>query len=235
MALSLTRPVSGLFYRLASIRDRVGIAGTLHKSIDIVLQKVLHTHVHAVVWLDVRELSELSAPDPQFTFRFLTADAIEAYAKDPSYFIDPALIAGVRKGRELCFAAVAGDRLAAFGCYTVGYVKPEQAAGAAMSFPADVVYMSYGFTHPDFRGARLHGLVMGLALKELANFGITKLVSIVARSNYASLKSCYRLGYRNLGNMITVGGCKRAVGMYPKAAKQLGVRFGRKARRTVSA
>ena len=30
-------------------------------------------------------------------------------------------------------------------------------------------------------------------------------------------------------NMITVGGRKRAVGVYPKAAKQLGVRFGRKA------
>ena len=232
MAITLTRPVCTLLPRLIALRDRFGVAGALHKTFDLVLQKVFHTHVHAVVWLDLSELVELPAPDPQFSFRFLTADEIETYAKDPSYYIDPDLAAGVRKGRELCFAALAGDRLAAFGCYTVKYVKPEQAAGAAMSFPADVVYMSYGFTHPDFRGARLHGLVMGLALRELASFGITKLVSIVARSNYASLKSCYRLGYRNLGNMITVGGRKRAIGVYPRAAKQLGVRFGRKARKS---
>jgi hypothetical protein len=232
MAITLTRPVNNLLDRLIAIRDRFGVAGAFHKSFDVVLQKVLHTHVHAVVWLDLCELVELPVPDPQFTFRFLTADEVETYGKDPSYYIHPGLGVGVRNGQELCFAALAGDRLAAFGCYTIAYVKPEQAAGAAMSFPADVVYMSYGFTHPDFRGARLHGLVMGLALKELASFGITKLVSIVARSNYASLKSCWRLGYKNLGSMITVGGRKRAIGVYPRAARKLGVRFGRKARKS---
>jgi hypothetical protein len=73
----------------------------------------------------------------------------------------------------------------------------------------------------------LHGLVMGLALQELAKRGITKLVSLVAWTNWASLKSCERLGYLNLGNMITIGSQKRAIGIYPKTAKKLGIRFGR--------
>jgi len=141
----------------------------------------------------------------------------------------------VRNGSEACFAALAGDRLAAFGCYTFCYVPPQQAAGAAMSFPADVAYMSYGLTHPDFRGARLHGLVMGLALQEMAKRGVTKLVSIVGWTNWASLKSCWRLGYINVGNMVTIGGKNRAVGFYPKAAKALGVRFGRQAVPTIAA
>ena len=72
---------------------------------------------------------------------------------------------------------------------------------------------------------------MGLALKALATRGITKLVSLVGWTNWASLKSCQRLGYVSLGNMIAIGGRKRAVGLYPKAAKQLGVRFGRRAAR----
>ena len=35
-------------------------------------------------------------------------------------------------------------------------------------YPADVAYMYNGFTSPDFRGKRLHGLAMGLALRALA-------------------------------------------------------------------
>lgn len=75
---------------------------------------------------------------------------------------------------------------------------------------------------------------MGLALQQLAERGITKLVSIVAWTNWASLKSCDRRGHIRLGNMIAFGSRKRARGLYPKAAKQLGVRFGRKATRTSS-
>jgi len=70
---------------------------------------------------------------------------------------------------------------------------------------------------------------MGRALTELGNRGITKFASLVARSNLASLKSCYRLGYTSLGNMYIVGGKKRSIGIYPQAAKALGIRFGHKA------
>jgi hypothetical protein len=70
---------------------------------------------------------------------------------------------------------------------------------------------------------------MGMALQQLANRGITKLVSLVGWKNWASLKSCQRLGYHSVGNMITIGGPNRAFGIYPRAAKQRGVRFGRQA------
>jgi hypothetical protein len=172
----------------------------------------------------------MAPPDPQFTFRFLTPEEIIAYSQDPTYYLVPELADRVRSGREMCFAALAGERLAAFGCYIPEWNSGDQAGGVAMSYPADVAYMSFGFTHPDFRGARLHGLVMGLALREMSKRGITKLVSLVSWTNWASLKSCYRLGYISLGTMIAVGGQKRAIGLYPKAAKRLGVRFGHNAR-----
>jgi len=228
MSISLIGSNS-LYQRLSAFRERHGTKGAFYKSLDVVLHKIFRTSIHTVVWLEVKSLAAMAPPDPQFTFRFLTADEVATFAEDPNYFIDPALVEGVRAGRELCFAALAGDRLAAFGCYALENVPPEQAAGAAMSLPADTAYMSYGFTHPDFRGARLHGLVMGLALQQLSARGITKLVSIVAWTNWASLKSCDRLGYARVGNMITVGGRSRAVGIYPRAAKRLGVRFGRNA------
>src|SRR4051812_17136639 len=200
-----------IFNRLNAFRERYGASGAVYKAIDVVLHKALRTYVHTVVWLELKAVEKMECVDPQFSFRCLTADEITEFAADPSYFIDPSLADGVRTGNEVCFAALSGNRLAAFGCYTLGYVRPEQAAGAAMSFPVDVAYMSYGFTHPDFRGSRLHGLIMGLALQELAKRGVTKLVSIVAWTNWASLKSCWRLGYKDLGNMVTIGSRKHAI------------------------
>ncbi len=215
-----------IFHRLAAFRERFGVMGAIYKFIDVILHK-LGASVYAVVWLDVSSLADQAPPDEAFTFRFLTAEEVAAYAQDAIYYLEPALADRVRAGRELCFAALSGDRLAAFGCYVLDANHPEQAAGVAMSYPPGVAYMSYGLTHPDFRGARLHGVGMALALRELAKRDITKLVSLVSWTNWASLKSCYRLGYINLGNMFVVGGRKRAVGIYPRAAKQLGVRFGR--------
>jgi hypothetical protein len=229
MGIRAINPTKNVFHRLWAFRERFGIAAVLHKSVDIVLRKVLRTSIHSVVWLDVDSLTGMAPPDPKFTFRFLTPEEVATYARDPIYYLDPALAERVREGRDLCFAALAGDRLAAFGCYMLQANGPEHAGGVAMSYPPDVAYLFFGFTHPDFRGARLHGLIMGLALQELAKRGITKLVSLVGWTNRASLKSCYRLGYLNLGNMIAIGGRKHTVGVYPKAAKQLGVRFGRKA------
>lgn len=229
MTTSIAYSSKSILQRLTEFRDRFGVKGTLFKLFDAVLHKALRTHVHRVVWLELESVAQMAPPDESITFRFLTADEIAAFAQDPSYFIDPSLVEGVRSGHEVCFAALACERLAAFGCYTLEYVEPEQAAGAAMSFPSDVAYMSYGFTHPDFRGFRLHGLIMGLALKELAKRGITKFVSIVAWTNIASLKSCERLGYVDLGNMITIGNKQSAIGFYPRTAKELGVRFGRNA------
>jgi hypothetical protein len=233
MSISMTGQPS-LIHRITAFRERYGAKSVLCKSLDVALHKVFRTSVYTVVWLDLQALAEMAPPDPQFTFRFLTVDEVATYAKDPTYFLDPALADRVQRGRDLCFAALAGDRLAAFGCYTLQSVDPKDAGGVAMSFPPDVAYMSFGFTHPDFRGARLHGLVMGLALRELAKRGVTKLVSIVAWTNWASLKSCYRLGYANLGNMVAMGGRCRAIGLYPTAAQQLGVRFGRKAAKALN-
>jgi len=229
MAIHTISTPNSFLQRLSAFRERFGANGALLKSLDVVLHKVLGVSIFTVVWLEVKALAELAAPDPQFEFRFLSADEVEKYANDPAYYIEPVMAERVRNGREVCFAALADDRLAAFGFYALHYIEPQHASGVAMSFPPNVAFMTFGLTHPDFRGARLHGLIMAGALKALGNRGITKFASLVARSNLASLKSCYRLGYTSLGSMTIIGGKRRSIGVYPKAAKQLGIRFGRNA------
>jgi hypothetical protein len=213
--------------RLAAFRERFGIRGAIAKSRDVILHKVLRISVFTVVWLEVKALAEMAPADPQFSFRFLTAEEVAKYAKDETYYIEPVMADRVRDGREVCYAALDSDRLAAFGFYALHFIEPQHASGVAMSFPADVAFMTFGLTHPAYRGARLHGLIMAGALKALGSRGITKFASLVARTNLASLKSCYRLGYTSLGNMMVIGGKRRSIGIYPQAGKQMGIRFGR--------
>ncbi len=129
-------------------------------------------------------------------------------------------------GLDLCFAALSDGRLAAYGWYALDAIEGEHNFGIAMSYPSTVAYMYKGFTHPDFRGARLHGTGMGLALQNLKQFGVTALVSSVGWTNEASLRSCDRLGYERLGRIITTGGDAVQLQTIPQAATKLGVRFG---------
>jgi hypothetical protein len=229
MATPTTEASTSFLQRLTAFRERFGIAGALRKSVDVILHKVLHLSVFTVVWLEIKSLAEMAPADPKFEFRFLTADEVARFSQDPAYYIEPVLAERVRNGREVCYAALCGDRLAAFGFYALHYIEPQHASGVAMSFPPGVAFMTFGLTHPDFRGARLHGLIMAGALKALGDRGVARFASLVARSNLASLKSCYRLGWISLGNMTIIGGKRRSIGVYPNAAKQLGIRFGRKA------
>ena len=96
MAFSTIASRINVFDRLNSFRERFGIKGTLYKSLDVVLHKVFRTYIHTVVWLDLKPVAKMACSDPQFTFRFLTADEI----------------ANVREGPELLHRPVAGRRRA---------------------------------------------------------------------------------------------------------------------------
>jgi hypothetical protein len=59
--------------------------------------------------------------------------------------------------------------------------------------------MYRGFTHPGYRGQRLHAIGMTMALAAYRARGFKGLVSCVDVRNDASLKSCYRMGYHDFG------------------------------------
>lgn len=226
--------VRSFVLRIQSIRERNDWRSLRRKLADRILRIFFRAEVSRVVWLEIDAVAG-TVGNPDYTFRFLTADEIAFYAKDSAYELGPEMADRARAGRDLCFAALSGDRLAAFGWYALESIEPEHADGIAFSYPSDVAFMYFGFTHPDFRGARLHGQTMALALQELSKRGVTKLVSIVSWTNEASLKSCWRLGYQDLGRMIAIGSRKNAFGLYPRKAKALGVKFGSKAKRRPAA
>jgi RimJ/RimL family protein N-acetyltransferase len=190
---------------------------------DRVGGKVVNLKVVHVVWLDVSEVSVSAASYPDFTFRFLSADEISRFARDPAYDLDPEMAQRAADGRNSCFAALDGDRMAAYGWYAREWIEPEHCDGFGLRMPREVVYMYKGFTHPDFRGKRLHGAVMGLALRDFAADGVRALISTVEWTNDASLKSCARLGYRQIGLLARARVLGRAWWRTSSKARERGV------------
>lgn len=217
--------------RLVTARRQHGLAAALQLLFDRAARRLIGLDVAEVVWLDADRLSESLQASTEFQFRFLDADEVAAFAADSKNELDPSHAKRVRAGNDLCFAALDGGRLAAYGWYAARSIEPEHCFGVALSFPEHVAYMYKGFTHPEYRGQRLHGLIMGLALVALRDRGIRSLISTVHWTNWASLRSCDRLGYVRLGKIVTLGLGPLRIQFHPKSAKRRGVQFGKRAAR----
>jgi hypothetical protein len=212
---------------------RFGIAAVARSVVDRLGKSINGRQVVELVWLEQSGLKLDLEFDPKYEFRFLKADEVAKFARDASNDLDSEMIKRAQGDRDLCFAALCDGRLAAYGWYALNSIEPEHNFGVAMSYPSTVAYMYKGFTHPDFRGARLHGLGMGLALQNLADFGVTSLVSTVGWTNEASMKSCDRLGYERVGRIVTTGGAAFRLKRCPKAALERGVLVGNDAEKHV--
>jgi len=74
-----------------------------------------------------------------------------------------------------CLALFDRGRLASFGWYSN---KPNRSsAGLVLHFDPSWVHMYKGFTHPDYRGKRLHGIGMTQAVRDCAAQGYQGLIS----------------------------------------------------------
>lgn len=140
--------------------------------------------------------------DPKFDAGFLGADTLRPYAAQPEYdmpetFLHRALAAG-----DECFGIRHGSDLAAYGWYstTANQFSDELKLHCSPSW----VCMYRGFTHSRYRGQRLHAIGMTMALSAYLGRGFKGLVSCVDVKNEASLKSVYRMGYRDFGTIYGI-------------------------------
>jgi hypothetical protein len=209
---------------------RSGTGTLLRLAGDRLINRVIRASLIDVVMLE-RAAHPGALPGMDgFATRFLGPDEIRRFAADPANDIRPSFAESALAAHHLCFAALAGDRLAAYGWYALDSIGAEHAFGVALAYPEDVAYMFKGFTHPEHRGARLHGALMALALRRLADQGVSKLVSLVDWTNTASLRSCQRIGYVRLGRLGVIQLPGHQVLRVPRQATRRGIRFGPAAR-----
>jgi hypothetical protein len=228
MLRKYTEIVIKKFRRASELRSRFGNAALIKWMVSLIGEKLFHLEVTHVVWLEADNFNLPGEPDSKFTFRFLSLEEIAEFSADPENNIKEAFIERAVLGNDLCFAVLSEGWIASYGWYALKSTAPEINYGVALAYPDHVACMYEGFTHPDFRGMRLHGFGMALALKALEERGITALVSTINWCNWQSLRSCWRLGYDDLGCFKTFGFYAGQFKFYPGAAKKLGVKFDEK-------
>lgn len=222
--------IKSLFHKVSKangIRRQFGTMAMLQHGINTIGGRLFGFEALTLVWLPVDEMKiALDLPDDT-QMRFLTPAEVELFAQDPANDFAESHVEKAQAGTDLCFAALIDGRLASYGWYTLGRAFAIGDHDLLMRGPSNAAYMHSGFTHPDFRGRRLHGIGMGRALKALSERGVNALLSDVNWANHASLKSCARLGYRMLGNLYSFGLGRFRFVSSPKAARNLGVTFER--------
>ena len=143
--------------------------------------------------------------DGAYKGRFLDPATLWSLSAFPEYELDPAfLTAALAKGDEcygfLTGGELTGGELAAYGWYSRGNTAVD-IPDVELAFDQRFVYMYKGFTLKKHRGQRLHAVGMTRALDAYLARGFAGVVSYVEWSNFDSLKSCYRMGYRSFGNI----------------------------------
>jgi hypothetical protein len=155
----------------------------------------------------------------QFVAGFLSPDTILRYAADSEIGMPPAFVdEALGKGDE-CYGILSGDALVSYGWYSTRPTRIDPPE-LMLDFDKGYVYMYKGYTHPDYRGHRLHAIGMTLALDHYKSKGFKGIVSYIEADNFASLKSAFRMGYRVFGSVYilcafgtlfsrTTPGCKK--------------------------
>ena len=123
-------------------------------------------------------------------------------AADPADDMDEAFIEAALAKGDRCYGALDGDVLVSHGWYST--VPTHLSDDLVLHFDRAYTYMYKGYTRPAYRGRRLHGIGMAGAMKAYATEGKRGLVSYVESTNFSSLRSCYRMGYRDFGRILCV-------------------------------
>ena len=218
--------------QVVQMSRRYGFGAGLHWLGYRLAQHVMRCDVTHLMRINCDRVRMPEHKETKFSFRFLTADEILEFSRDPSNDLDPSLCNRVRSGRDYCFAALCGTRLAAYAWYALGSIEAEHnrgtdpACGVAVSYPSDMAFMYKGFTHPEFRGQKLYAMTMGLAVFHLNRLGVSTVITTTDWTNWPALDSCRQLGYQYLGRIWRFGWARFLVTHRPKAARKLGILLG---------
>jgi hypothetical protein len=206
--------------RLRRKLDKLGPARTFHLALVRLLNRMsLFKILRGVLLLRV-DPNFLECP-ARLTPGFLDEEQLRRLARDPANELDASFLNEALAKGDRCYAILDGDRLAAYGWYSRQPTRidpPELLLG----FDADYVYMYKGLTRPEYRGQRLHAIGMNRALQHYLEHGARGIISYVESTNFDSLKSCYRLGYRHFGDIYLWRVFGQYLRLYSPACRRYG-------------
>ncbi len=222
-----------LFYRLRS----TGLLATGFCILYRLAQRIMTLDVARLVLLEGKSARFKEPTDSGLTFRFLHAADIRKFAGDPTNELHESFAERIEEGQHFCFAALStspsgASRLAGYAWFVLREIDAEynqgrhKNTGVRFAYPDHVAFMYKGWTHPEFRGRGLYGMVNGLAVRDFSDRGITHCLSTMDWANIAARRSCARLGFTELGLVVRWGWGSLMQTSSLKTAQLLGIQIG---------
>jgi GNAT superfamily N-acetyltransferase len=213
-------------YAFGEARSRFGAGSALRGLAYRAARRVCGLEIGHVLSLELADLPSTLSPSVGFEYRGLTADDVRMLAADPANDLAASLATRLENGVNYCFAVFDGPRLASYSWYALDSIEPEHSLDTGLSFPKNTVYLYKAYTHPDYRGQRVHHITLHHAVRFFAQRGISRLITLVEYGNWASLLSHERFGCRRAGRIVKFGCQPLRVESYPRLAETWGIRFG---------
>jgi hypothetical protein len=192
--------------RLDQLRREIERFGTFNTAGDVSLRALNHlTPAKVLKGVRIDQVNpEFLESDARFRWESLSEATLRDVTRGhPEYEISERFLReSFAKGDE-CYGFLDGDVLASYGWYS-NQPTAIDAPGIVLHFDQRHIYMYKGYTHVKYRGQRLHAVGMTRALQAYLAQGYRGLLSYVEWNNFASLSSCYRMGYQDIGNLYLV-------------------------------
>ncbi len=130
--------------------------------------------------------------------RPLERSDLERYGKEAEYEISPRFLEGIAARDDVCFGAFAGGKLVSYRFFALRATAID--AHLRFRFPLRWIYAYKAFTHPAWRGKRLHRLLFLRSLPEVCRWlqGLREplgFVTLVLSDNAPSSSALVRLGF----------------------------------------
>jgi hypothetical protein len=175
-----------------------------------IARRLTRIEVGQILRLDLASIIPQPQPPVELEYRFLCGDDVRAAASDPRHELDASFAQRSESGRDFCFAAFHGSRLASYSWYAIETIEPEHSFGAGLKLPRDAVYLYKALTVPDYRGKQIHGAALSRAAEHFLQRGAAQMVAIVDFANRASMRSHIKLGFLPAGRLFWIG--SRSIG-----------------------
>lgn len=190
--------------------------------------------VNRVMFLKVLHCLKVDVVSPEFLTplanyegTFLGYEQLHKLTKRPEWelseqFLDRAFAKGDR-----CYGFTRNGELAAYQWYATTPTDTDW-RGMVANFNNEYVYMYKGFTHPAHRGHRLYPTGVTMVLAQYLEKGYHGFLSMVESNNFKSLKSCRRMGYRDVGKILIAALFDRCLLKADPSCDSYGLRLSKK-------
>lgn len=199
-----------------------GLPNVFHLISLKVVNKILPFKILTCVLITDSKISNDS--DSKFKGHFFDDQQIKMFAQNEAYELPASFVdSAMQKGDE-CLGIIGDGELVGYGWYSNDDTLTDL-HHLKFCFDPSYIYAYKGFTKMEYRGKRLQGLRLQLALNHYQKKGYRGIVYYIESDNYDSLKSCHRMGFKVIGAIAVFKAFGKVYRLNSRSAKQHNVRL----------